>query len=165
MVGNQDNDDVSVFLGNGDGTFVNDQRFPAGDRPRFVAIDDFNMDGIIDLAVANEGSGDVSILLGAGNGTFAPQQTFTAGGRDGDASSVTTGDFNGDGLADVATSSFETGFVSVLLGSGNGIFSAQQSFGAGTRSRSVIADDLDGCLLYTSPSPRDKRQSRMPSSA
>ena len=28
------------------------------------------------------------------------------------------------------------------------------------------ADDyLEGCLLYTSPSPRDKRQSRMPSSA
>ena len=24
---------------------------------------------------------------------------------------------------------------------------------------------FDGCLLYTSPSPRDKRQSRMPSSA
>ena len=31
-----------------------------------------------------------------------------------------------------------------------------------------IVDGLergDGCLLYTSPSPRDKRQSRMPSSA
>ena len=26
-------------------------------------------------------------------------------------------------------------------------------------------DDIEGCLLYTSPSPRDKRQSRMPSSA
>ena len=26
-------------------------------------------------------------------------------------------------------------------------------------------DKLDACLLYTSPSPRDKRQSRMPSSA
>ena len=26
-------------------------------------------------------------------------------------------------------------------------------------------DALGGCLLYTSPSPRDKRQSRMPSSA
>ena len=24
---------------------------------------------------------------------------------------------------------------------------------------------IKGCLLYTSPSPRDKRQSRMPSSA
>ena len=26
-------------------------------------------------------------------------------------------------------------------------------------------DDVTNCLLYTSPSPRDKRQSRMPSSA
>ena len=29
----------------------------------------------------------------------------------------------------------------------------------------VIEDDIRDCLLYTSPSPRDKRQSRMPSSA
>ena len=27
------------------------------------------------------------------------------------------------------------------------------------------SDGINGCLLYTSPSPRDKRQSRMPSSA
>ena len=29
----------------------------------------------------------------------------------------------------------------------------------------ISAAELVGCLLYTSPSPRDKRQSRMPSSA
>ena len=29
----------------------------------------------------------------------------------------------------------------------------------------IYVGDMDGCLLYTSPSPRDKRQSRMPSSA
>ena len=29
----------------------------------------------------------------------------------------------------------------------------------------VVAAYYEGCLLYTSPSPRDKRQSRMPSSA
>ena len=28
-----------------------------------------------------------------------------------------------------------------------------------------VIDDMYTCLLYTSPSPRDKRQSRMPSSA
>ena len=28
-----------------------------------------------------------------------------------------------------------------------------------------IVDRIKSCLLYTSPSPRDKRQSRMPSSA
>ena len=30
---------------------------------------------------------------------------------------------------------------------------------------SVEGGEAKGCLLYTSPSPRDKRQSRMPSSA
>ena len=29
----------------------------------------------------------------------------------------------------------------------------------------IFLDKYFGCLLYTSPSPRDKRQSRMPSSA
>ena len=29
----------------------------------------------------------------------------------------------------------------------------------------VICAEIMDCLLYTSPSPRDKRQSRMPSSA
>ena len=29
----------------------------------------------------------------------------------------------------------------------------------------VVTGDFYNCLLYTSPSPRDKRQSRMPSSA
>ena len=28
-----------------------------------------------------------------------------------------------------------------------------------------FSEVMEGCLLYTSPSPRDKRQSRMPSSA
>ena len=33
------------------------------------------------------------------------------------------------------------------------------------RTLTVITITNNGCLLYTSPSPRDKRQSRMPSSA
>ena len=34
-----------------------------------------------------------------------------------------------------------------------------------TTSYTLDSDLIDICLLYTSPSPRDKRQSRMPSSA
>ena len=33
------------------------------------------------------------------------------------------------------------------------------------RVRGAILHTMTTCLLYTSPSPRDKRQSRMPSSA
>ena len=40
------------------------------------------------------------------------------------------------------------------------------SLAVGSLSLLVIAvSQVTGCLLYTSPSPRDKRQSRMPSSA
>ena len=38
--------------------------------------------------------------------------------------------------------------------------------GAGMMDCKKALNETDGnCLLYTSPSPRDKRQSRMPSSA
>ena len=36
---------------------------------------------------------------------------------------------------------------------------------AGSRRGSAPEEPINDCLLYTSPSPRDKRQSRMPSSA
>ena len=35
----------------------------------------------------------------------------------------------------------------------------------GLQEQELIGEQHEGCLLYTSPSPRDKRQSRMPSSA
>ena len=44
------------------------------------------------------------------------------------------------------------------IGAGN--FRAQAQ-----RDQATYEDRLNACLLYTSPSPRDKRQSRMPSSA
>src|SRR5262245_57236370 len=46
-------DDVSVLLGNGDGTFQAAHTFPAGSRPQSVAVGEFNGDGRLDLAVAN----------------------------------------------------------------------------------------------------------------
>ena len=33
------------------------------------------------------------------------------------------------------------------------------------RKMRLVADQIRGCLLYTSPSPRDRQKSRMPSSA
>ena len=47
------NDDVSVLLGNGDGTFAVPLSFAAGDGPISVTTGDFNGDGITDLATAN----------------------------------------------------------------------------------------------------------------
>ena len=38
-------------------------------------------------------------------------------------------------------------------------------FGIGSLSLALIVVPIIGCLLYTSPSPRDRTRSRMPSSA
>ena len=37
--------------------------------------------------------------------------------------------------------------------------------GSGTDPQALLSNDPNSCLLYTSPSPRDQRGSRMPSSA
>ena len=73
--------DVSVLLGNGDGTFQTAQNFAAGLTPSSVAVGDLNGDGKPDLAVANNSrdSGTVSVLLGNGDGTFQAAQNFAVG--------------------------------------------------------------------------------------
>ncbi len=55
--------DVSVLLGNGDGTFQAAVSFAAGDLPLSVAVADLNGDTVPDLVTANESSDDVSVLL------------------------------------------------------------------------------------------------------
>ena len=62
-VANHDSDDISVLLGNGDGTFQPEQRFAVGDDPRSIAIADLNNDSRPDLAVANYGADYVSVLI------------------------------------------------------------------------------------------------------
>ena len=76
---NENSDDVSVLLGNGDGTFQPQLRFGAGSFPESLVAADFNGDDRPDLAVANLGSSDISVLLGRGDGTFQDQVTNPVG--------------------------------------------------------------------------------------
>ena len=65
-----------------------------------------------------------------------------------------------DGLAEITDAIIaEPNQLKALIITGAG----DKAFAAGTDISRFR--DLNTCLLYTSPSPRDKRQSRMPSSA
>lgn len=55
--------EVSVLLGNGQGSFGPATFFTVGKFPRAVAVGDFDGDGRPDLAVVNNGDGSASILL------------------------------------------------------------------------------------------------------
>ena len=62
-VANAASNNVSVLLGNSDGTFQAALSFDVGDAPSSVGVGDFNGDGLPDLAIANTGSDSVSVLI------------------------------------------------------------------------------------------------------
>jgi len=76
VVVNHNSGTVSVFLGNGDGTFQSQVTYATGSGPMSAAVGDFNGDGIPDLAVTNMWGNTVSVLLGNGDGTFRPAFPF-----------------------------------------------------------------------------------------
>jgi hypothetical protein len=113
-IGGVNDDDVSVLLGNGDGSFQPAVTYPVDSRPFSVAVADFDRDGKQDLVTSTEDTHDVRVLLGNGNGTFRSFQSFAV-----DASiypeAVCVGDFNGDGLPDIATADTGSFSESVFL--------------------------------------------------
>lgn len=73
-------DYISVFLNNGDGTFIPDTNYPTGYNPASICAADFDGDEDADLAVANHQSNQIQIFLNTsnpakgdvdGDGTFA----------------------------------------------------------------------------------------------
>ena len=104
VTSNFSSNDVSILIGNGDGTFAGERRFSVGDSPSAVSAADLNGDGIVDVVTANVGSNDVSILLGNGDGTFAGDQSYAVGVF---PNGVSVADLNGDGILDVVTSNFD----------------------------------------------------------
>jgi hypothetical protein len=133
-------DNVSVLLGNGDGTFQKPQDFPVGYVPIDVVVGDFNRDGKPDLAVANAADNTVSVLLGNGDGTFQPARNYTVGS---DPTALAVGDFNGDGKPDLVVNG--TSGLNVLLGNGDGSFQATE-FPGGVSSGGVGDFNGDGKL-------------------
>jgi hypothetical protein len=137
---------VSILLGKGDGTFQDAQSYAAGYNSASVAVGDFNGDGIPDLVVANQGvpfkaNGTVTVLLGNGDGTFRAGQSFAAGSN---PFAMAVGDFNGNGILDLAVANPADGTVDILLGNGNGTFQVPLSYAAGGNPVSVAVGDFNG---------------------
>ena len=115
---NEVGDAVSIFLGNGDGTFgttaVPRQDFPAGTNPTSIAVADYNVDGRPDLAVTAQGDNSVALLLGEGSGTFSTFFELQLGTS---PDSCVTTDFNDDGIPDLAVTNNGSNTVSIILNS------------------------------------------------
>src|SRR5262245_62516108 len=73
--------------------------------------------------------------------SFLAPRTFDAGPA---PSGVAVGEFNGDGLPDLATANYSSNSVSVLLGNGDGAFQPARHFAAGRAPWSVAVGEFNG---------------------
>jgi hypothetical protein len=144
-------DTVSVLVGDGTGAFRAAPDYRTDVQASAVATADFNGDGHPDLAVANWGNGQVttestvSILLNNGDGTFQAKQDYPVGSRlYPEPMGIAVGDFNGDGIPDLATADYGSGEVSILLGNGDGTFQPARNIPVGGGLTAIAVADFNG---------------------
>ncbi len=140
---------VGILLNDGKGGFAppdSSDFASGGSTARGVLTADFNRDGKPDLAVVNEDNNTVGILLGNGDGTFAAVSTYGTGSTVSSWNQfLAAGDFNGDGNPDLVVTNSSQGTVAVLLGDGQGHFSAPVLYNTGLNGPSRIrAADFNG---------------------
>lgn len=128
--------DVEILIGNGNGTFQQNVKYPVGTSLTGITTGDFNNDAKLDIAVSLNDTVEVGVLLGLGDGTFSQVNRFGTGAT-GSPTSVVAADFNLDGRVDLLTSDpiycrsapcFLTKTATLFLGNGDGTFQMPRQF-------------------------------------
>ncbi|MBI4659375.1 MAG: VCBS repeat-containing protein [Verrucomicrobia bacterium] len=148
---NSETHNVTVLLGNGNGTFA-DQTYGAGmTGPRYQAIGDLDGDGRLDIVVGNWG-GALAALINNGAGAFGAPPVIISGHLPGNPSrtDIEIGDVNGDGANDVVSS--RVNGVDVYLNNGFPVFAGSQAFDTPTGQILLKDFDGDGLLDIATPS-------------
>ena len=134
---------IGIRYNLGDGSFGERRTVPVGRFPRWIAVADVDLDGLVDLLVANHETANVSILSGAAGHT-AVTSTVPCGGH---PKTLSTGDLDGDGRVDVVIGNYDENRLSILHNLPGGFTRVDLPFTASGISEIVVADfDRDGRL-------------------
>jgi hypothetical protein len=139
--GNSTNNQVTVFTGDGTGSFSDIQNYNADNGIRGLVIIDLNGDGLPDIVTANRDGNNSSILINTGNGTFASPTNFEGNGNGETAAS--TSDVNGDGIMDLFLGAIYSDEVILWLGDGNGGFTFSDKVTVGNSPWMVVSGDVN----------------------
>lgn len=145
-VANKGNGTVSLFLSDAGNNFTTfqQQNISGLGTPTAITAGRFDASGNLALAVTDMAGKVVNILKGDGKGGFTVAASLATGAA---PNGITTADFNGDGLPDLATINSGDGTVTVLTGTGNDQFKgATYPIGpaSGTGGESIVAVDVNG---------------------
>jgi hypothetical protein len=140
----EDSNDVRVMRNDGCGVFsapVINPLLP-NYRPSTNEGQDFNHDGVIDLALGNITSGQLSILLGNGSGGYLPAVHYPAAGG---TRGLCVLDVEGDGDVDVVVANRSASNLAMFRNNGNGTFAPAVLFdGGGNGETAIGAADANG---------------------
>jgi len=138
---------IQALLSHGDGSFGPPIVTPLPDclgecGPVALALADFNGDGILDVSVVDVGVG-VVILLGNGDGALRQTSVIPVGRLAINPGAIAVGDFNNDGIPDLAIAIQGANTVLVALGNGDGTFQPGMNFPVGQFPQSVAVADFN----------------------
>lgn len=124
-VSNFSGNNISLFFGNGDGTFRKGGTTRVGLNPIWLAIGEFNNDGSFDLISADSGDNTISVMIGDASGDFIISSTYQVGKR---PTMVIVNNFSGDFYPDLAVSNLGSDNITILMRTGKGYFVNTYSF-------------------------------------
>ena len=135
---------LSVYLGNGDGTFENREDYDLGDRPPFaLEIGRMNEDKRPDVVMINEDA-ELGVFLAKKNGALREPIVRNIGAQTGGYDVLDLVDLNGDGKLDVVSSRQHAEQVSTLLGRGDGTLKRHRRFDVEATTGAITTGLLDG---------------------
>lgn len=137
---------VSVLLQEQPRQFLAARNTVVGREPIALAAGKFDTDDYDDLAVANNASATVTILQSNGDGSFRQGQVLTSNQIPANPVSLALGDFDADGLDDLAVGGVGTLGISVVVsfGNGDGTFEPLRGLPLGQVGRALVARDFTG---------------------
>ena len=147
VVANDGDATISVLLADGNGGFANRvvYNLPGGSYSTYsLASADLNGDGEPDILAADGVDGAVLVFLNDGRGNLLAPTSYSDGTGQYTGYAIQLADVNGDGKPDVIAAGSYTGTVSVLLGDGQGGFTAATPYTVGPATDGVAVADVNG---------------------
>ena len=139
-----DHGNVDIYWSNGDGTYSSPDVYDVGTNLQSVVLADFNADGSMDIAVADSATGTVTILYGDSLYYEFDSQSVLQIPAPSSPVSLVAGDFNGDGVPDLAVGQNNgQNLVTILMNDGTGNFLYPQNYGTGG-SQGITVGDFNG---------------------
>lgn len=132
---------LSVFPGNGDGTFQTPVATPLPTPMTDLVSGDFNRDGRADLALLASDAAQVHVMHAGSAGSFAAGAVLATRNK---PTAIAAGDVDGDGFQDVVTASEGSSLTELFFGNGDGTFDPVVRQPSLPSVTAVIARDIEG---------------------